>query len=36
MDDLSKKKLYIKLDKDKSGRLNLVKQMAKIEKLTEA
>ena len=30
MDDLSKNRLFIKLDKDENGRLNLVKEMGKI------
>ena len=36
MDDLSKNKLFIKLDKDENGRLNLVKEMGKIDGLNSA
>ena len=36
MDDLSKNKLFIKLDKDENGRLNLVKEMGKIDELSSA
>lgn len=36
MDDLSKNKLFIKLDKDENGRLNLVKEMGKIDGLSSA
>jgi hypothetical protein len=34
MDDLSKNRLFIKLDKDENGRLNLVKEMGKIDGLS--
>lgn len=34
MDDLAKKKLFIRLDKDENGRLNLVKEMGKIDGLS--
>ena len=36
MDYLSKNKLFIKLDKDENGRLNLVKEMGKIDGLSSA
>ena len=34
MDDLSKNRLFIKLDKDENKRLNLVKEMGKIDVLS--
>jgi hypothetical protein len=34
MDDLSKNRLFIKLDKDENKRLNLVKEMGKIDGLS--
>ena len=36
MEDLSKKKLFIRLDKDENGRLNVVKQMGKLDGLSSA
>lgn len=36
MDDLAKKRLFIKLDKDENGRLNIVKEMGKIDGLSTA